>query len=92
MDNDQVVRRANAAAQLLRSELWTEAWEIYRAKVFTAIENAKSDEGTIRGKLMLGVMNDVRSHFESLVEMGKYAENEIKLDAERKKRRWPFAA
>jgi hypothetical protein len=64
----------------------------YRLKVFAAIENAKTDEGTIRGKLMLGVANDVRAYFEGLVNTGKAAAHEVKLEEERKKRFLPWAA
>lgn len=91
MSEDQV-KRGHQAKQLLGDPLWTEAWEIYRLKVFTAIENAKTDEGTIRGKLMLGVANDVRAYFEGLINTGKAAAHEIKLEEERKKRIWPWAA
>lgn len=92
MDRDDQVRRGERAAQLLNDPLWTEAWETYRLKVFHAIENAKTDEGTLRGKLMLGVANDVRAYFEGLMNTGKMAAHEIKLEEERKKRHWPWAA
>lgn len=88
MDRDEQVRRGQAAAQILAHELWAEAWETYRLKVFAAIENAKTDEGTIRGKMMLGIANDVRAYFEGLVNNGKAAAHEIKLEEERKKRFW----
>lgn len=91
MDKTEPVRRGLRAEQFIKDELWIEAWELYRFKVFAAIENAKTDEGTIRGKLMLGVMNDVRAHFEGIVNTGKAAAHEIKLEEERKKR-WPWAA
>jgi hypothetical protein len=86
MDREDLVRRGQKAQQLLKDPLWTEAWELYRLKVFSAIENAKTDEGTIRGKLMLGVAVDVRQYFEGLINAGKSAANEIKLDAEPKKK------
>lgn len=73
---------------LLSDPLWTEAWETYRLKVFSAIENAKTDEGTLRGKLMLGVANDVRAYFEGLINSGKAAAHEIKLEEVRKKSLW----
>ena len=87
MSEDQI-RRGQRAQQILSDELWTEAWETYRLKVFAAIENAKTDEGTIRGKLMLGIANDVRAYFEGLINSGKAAAHEIKLEEERKKRFW----
>lgn len=93
MDREDQIKRGQWAQQLLNDTRWIEAWELYRLKVFAAIENAKTDEGTIRGKLMLGVANDVRAHFEGLINSGKVATNEVKLDAEEKKRRtWPWAA
>lgn len=78
------MQRAHA---ILSDPLWTEAWETYRLKVFSAIENAKTDEGTIRGKLMLGIANDVRSYFEAIVNAGKSAAHELKLEEDEKKRK-----
>jgi hypothetical protein len=92
MDNEDLVKRGERARMLLGDPLWTEAWETYRLKVFAAIENAKTDEGTIRGKLMLGVANDVRAYFEGLINSGKAAAHEIKLEEERKKSFWSRAA
>ena len=92
MDNEDQVKRGQWAQQLLADQRWIEAWETYRLKVFAAIENAKTDEGTLRGKLMLGVANDVRAYFEGLINTGKAAAHEIKLEEERKKRIWPWAA
>lgn len=86
MDNAERVRRGERAKQIIADPLFQEAWEVYRAKVFAAIENAKSDEGTLRGKLMLTMLNDVRSHFEVAIKEGDYATYEIKLEEERKKR------
>jgi hypothetical protein len=88
MDRDDQVKRGQRAQTLLNDPLWTEAWEMYRLKVFSAIENAKTDEGTIRGKLMLGVANDVRRYFEGLITTGKSAAHEIRLEQEPKKSIW----
>jgi uncharacterized protein (UPF0216 family) len=84
MDRDEEVRRAQWAEQLLKDTRWIEAWQVFRLKVFSEIENARSDEATIRGKLMLGVANDVRAHFEGLITKGKVAAHEIMLEKERK--------
>jgi hypothetical protein len=92
VDRDETIKRGLWAEQLLKDERWTEAWETYRLKLFYAIENAKTDEGTIRGKLMLGVANDVRAYFEGLINSGKAATHEVKLEEEQKKKRWPWAA
>lgn len=86
MDRDEQVRRGQWAEQLLKDQRWIEAWETYRLKVFSAIENAKSDEGTLRGKMMLGIANDVRAHLEGLIRSGQYAANEIKLEEAQKKK------
>lgn len=93
MNPEDHIKRMHQAQQILKDPLWTEAWEIYRLRVFSAIENAKSDEATIRGKLMLGVANDVRAYFEGLINTGKAAAHEIKLEEERKKLKlWPWTA
>ena len=92
MDRDDQVKRADQAKRLLSDPLWTEAWETYRLVLFSKIESAKSDEGTLRGKMMLGVANDVRKFFEGLINTGKSAANDIKVEEAEKKRRWPFAA
>ena len=76
------------AQVILSDPLWTEAWETYRLKVFSAIENAKTDEGTIRGKLMLGIANDVRAYFEGIVNAGKSAAHELKLEEEKKRKKF----
>jgi hypothetical protein len=91
MDNDERIKRGNEAGRILKSALWAEAWATYRTQVFAAIENAKSDEATIRGKLMLGVMNDVRKVFEGMLKDGEFNTAEVKLTEERK-RLWPFAS
>jgi hypothetical protein len=88
-DPQDQIERMHRAKAILTDELWTEAWEVLRLKLFSAIENAKTDEGTIRGKLLLGVANDFRAYFEGLINQGKAAAHEIKLEEERKKRNWP---
>lgn len=90
MDRDDIIRRGQRAEMFLKDDLWTQAWEIYRLKLFSAIENAKTDEGTIRGKLMLQIANDVRAYFEGLINQGKAAAHEVKLEEERKKRFLPW--
>lgn len=90
MDAEEHIKRQHKAQQILTDPLWTEAWETYRLKVFSLIENAKTDEATIRGKLMLGVASDVRAYLEGLINTGKAAAHEIKLEQERKKKLWPW--
>lgn len=92
LDRDDEVRRGQWADSLLKDPRWIEAWEGYRLKLFAAMENAKTDEATLKGKEMLRIANDVRSHFEGMLRTGKVAEHEIKLEEERKKRKWPWAA
>lgn len=86
MDNVDRVKRKGQAEQILKSELWEEAWRVFRLRVFGAIENAKTDEGTIRGKLMLGIATDVRRVLENIIKDGEVAAAEIKLEEERKRR------
>lgn len=93
MNLDEQVKRGQWADQLLKDARWEEVWTTYRLKIFSLIENAKTDEGTIRGKLMLGVANDVRTIFEGLIKTGAHVANEIKLEEEAKKKSfWSRAA
>jgi hypothetical protein len=92
MDRDEEVRNGQWAEQILKDERWIRFWEDYRLELFSRMENAKTDEGTIRGKLLLGVANDARAYMESMISKGKVAAHEIKLEAEQKKRIWPWAA
>ena len=85
MEREELVRRGDRAKAILGDPLWIEAWESYRLTIFSLIENAKTDEATLKGKLMLGIANDVRKHFEGLINTGKAAAHEIKLEEERKK-------
>jgi len=91
LDKDEPIKRMQRAQAILSDPLWIEAWETYRLAIFSKIENAKTDEATLRGKLMLGIANDVRAHFEGLINSGKAAAHEIKLEEEQKKRWWQVA-
>lgn len=84
MDSEELIRRQGEAERLLASPLWTGAWTDYRLRLFAAIENAKTDEAVIRGKLMLGIANDVRALFERAIKDGQVATIEL----EQKKKRW----
>lgn len=85
MDRDEVVRDGQWASQLLADPRWIGAWEEYRLTLFALMESSKTDEGLIRGKLMLGVANDVRARFEAMITRGKVAAHEIKLEEERRR-------
>ena len=91
MDRDEEVRRGQRAEQLLKDPMWTGAWEDIRFALFSAIENAKTDEGALAGKKLLNLSNDLRRIFEGHIRTGQVANHEIRLDEERKKR-WPWAA
>lgn len=93
MDRQDEVARGKWAEQLLKDERWVDAWESFRLAVFAKMENAKTDEGTLRGKDYLRVANDVRAYFEGHIRTGQVAAHEIKLEEEEKKRKfWQRAA
>jgi hypothetical protein len=94
MDRQDEIARGQWAEQLLKDPRWIEAWEAFRLAVFAKMENAKTDEGTLRGKDYLRVANDVRAYFEGHIRTGHMAANEIKLEEEekRKKHFWSRAA
>ena len=88
MDDHDKVRRAQRVEPFLKGADWEEAWAAFRLEVFRQIENAKTDEGTLRGKSMLGIASDVRRILENMVKEGAMAAHQIQLEEERKKR--PF--
>jgi hypothetical protein len=84
MDNEQRLKRADNASRMLKDPMWQEAWQLLTDRITAATMTAKTDEGTIRGKLMHGIAIDLRLIFEGYVKEGEYLRNNIKLDKEQK--------
>ena len=82
------VRRAEHAKHLLENPVQQEAWDALRARLLLLIENAKSDEATLKGKLALNLLTDLRLHWYRIVSEGTVAAETLKLEEAQKKRRW----
>jgi hypothetical protein len=76
---DDEIKRAHRAEAILRDDLYTEAWDAVRARLLTIMETATSDEATLRAKLCLGLLGDMRAHLARVVTDGKLAAEAIKM-------------
>jgi len=94
MNAEDTVARARRAEMFLKDPLWDEAWTLLQKKITEAMIAAKTDDGTLRGKQLLGLMVDLRQHWERIIKDGAVAQYNLKLEEEEKKRRFwpPFAA
>ncbi len=87
MGDQENVRRADQARQILDSPLWAEAWDAYRQRLIEIWEESKPDEVTLReeAKQLLRVAQAARRHLERIVVDGKVSAESIKIETERKK-------
>ena len=92
MNANEAIARSQRAEQFLKDPLWDESWTVLQAKITAAMIAAKTDEGTIRGKQLLGLMVDLRQHWERVIKDGAVADHQLKLEAEEKKTRWKLFA
>ena len=93
MDQNAAVARAQRAELFLKDPLWDESWTHLTQAITAASMTAKTDEGTLRGKQLLGLMVDLRQYWERAIKDGVFAQHQLKLEAEEKKRRfWQNAA
>jgi hypothetical protein len=88
MNANEAIARAQRAELFLKDPLWDEAWAVLQTKITAAMIAAKTDEGTIRGKQLLGLMVDLRQHWERVIKDGAVADHQLKLEAEEKNRRF----
>lgn len=86
MTNDEQIRRADAARQILEHSLWIEAWAAFRQKMLDDIEQASTDEveRILECKRMLVAATAARSTLEYVIQNGKVALETAKLAKERK--------
>lgn len=86
MTPEEAALRAQRAQAFLKNPLWSESWDALQATLVAAMRNAKTAEGTLKAKDLLGLMVDLRQHWERAIKDGQIAEHQLKLDAEEKKR------
>ncbi len=83
MDNDERLKRADNAARILKDPLWDESWNLLLERLADMTMAAKTDEGTLRGKLTYGLAIDLRRIWEGYVKDGEYTRDQIKLDKQK---------
>jgi len=85
MTDDDAVKRQHNAERMLNDPLFVEAWDALRGRLLGIMESAQTDEATIRAKLALGLLNDLRAHWARVVTDGKIAAESIRLEQDRRK-------
>jgi hypothetical protein len=79
------VKRADHAKRLLENPVYEEAWEAIRARLLLLMETAQTDEATLKAKLALGLLNDLRQHWTRIIGDGAIAAQSIELEKHKKK-------
>lgn len=90
MTNEEMIRRADKAKQLLEDGMLKEAWAAYRAALLELMASAKTDEETLEAKRQLRAADAARGHLERVIAEGAVAAADITVEAERKRARGLF--
>ena len=87
MNDQEGLRRADQAKQILDSPLWIEAWGLYRSRLLDIIERADSaaTEQVMQAKRLLTAGAAAQAHLTAILNDGKIAAESIKIEAERKR-------
>ena len=82
MELSEELRRGELAASVLDNPIYAESWELVRAGIIAAWENApiRDKEGQNELKLMLKVLGDVRKTVEQTMQTGKLARIQIEQE------------
>jgi hypothetical protein len=80
------VRRADEAKRLLENPVYEEAWDAIRQRLLLLMETAQTDEGTLKAKLALGLLTDLKLHWTRIIGDGAIAAQSLKV--EEQKRKW----
>ena len=84
MTNEEEVRRAEAAKRLLADPLFNESFDALRGQLLAVMESAKTDEATLKAKLCLGLLGDLKGHWTRVLKDGVLAAADLRLEEERK--------
>lgn len=79
------VKRADHAKQLLANPVYEEAWDAVRQRLLVLMESAQTDEGTLKAKLALGLLTDLKLHWTRIIGEGAVAAQSIKVEEQKKK-------
>lgn len=86
MNDQEAVGRKATAERMLADPLFNEAWDALRGRLLHLMETAQTDEATLKAKLALGLLADLRRHWDRIVTDGKIAAESIRLEQD--KRKW----
>lgn len=85
MTDQEQAQRGRDVMQMLESPLFLEAWEALRKRLVSIMETAATDEGTLKAKTCIGLLNDLRQHWVLVAKNGVVAAENIRLEEEQKK-------
>lgn len=73
--------RAERARKFLESDVWQEAWSVYRERIVEMIDSADSSEvdKVMQLKRLMASAKAARSHLEALMVDGKVAAKHLEL-------------
>lgn len=77
----EIVAKAARAKKFLESEEWREAWRLYRERILSLIENAKSDDAdtVMQAKRLLTAATAAKTHLEVLMVNGQVAMKTLEM-------------
>ncbi len=74
--------RGRQARELLGNPLFAESFETVRNRLISIMASAKSDEATIRAKLAVGLLADLKQHLAKVITDGAMASATITMEVE----------
>lgn len=76
---EQEVSRGHEADRILRSPLWSEAWEEYEGKIMAAWRASSAKASQERETLWLAfqLCQKIKGHIESVMVTGKMAQKQV---------------
>jgi len=92
MSDEQMAQRGRDAVRILQDPIMVDAFGAVRERLLAIMEVCKTDEATLKAKLALGLLADVKAHVEMVAKNGIVAAQTIEMDEARKaseeKRKW----
>lgn len=81
MNESEVMARAERARKFLESDVWQEAWTVYRERIVEAIDQADSSDTdkVMQLKRLMAASKAARTHLEALMIDGKVAAKHLEL-------------
>lgn len=83
MNDEKLVLRGNNVNRFLDSEEWKEAFDSYRARLLSEIENTEDVKHISHCKALLKAAAEAKRHLERIVNEGKLAASQIEIERRR---------